>query len=387
MRRPTNDPGPRRDREVIGQALAGALVTLFVFVLLWVFAPNLEATAFWSHHFPWVHPQEPLPIAGVFLVAAALSTALWPGTWEGELLSRSLRGIGWATLLYWLLAVTLEAPAAAGLAVLPLLASPAFAAFGRARAGPSNAVRPWLAVLASLVGAAGIVLLAILPLSPVLRVLLVPAPVALYVVGPPAILRAERAAHQTRLAKERPTADRPRTGPSFYLDLPPGTLRPPTSGLGVIASIAAASFIVLVVAPGVPLSGPIAWIGLTLSLPAIAWGVLRRAGVAHPRRLIAPPWVHVHTVYVTRLRDQELERLDDAIARFVRTGRGRTDLATAIVAVLAGSGTAARHDEVDDLLARLPRGPWRRRDREAALAHILGGTELLHAHKAGGRTT
>lgn len=376
---------PVRDREAVLQGISGAAVATTVVVALWLLAPQGAASAFWQDHFPWAHPREPLPFFGFFLISGALAVALWPGTWEGELLARSLRAVGWTFLLYWLLAILLEAPTAAGIAALPLLGGPAYSAFRVARRAPGDPLRPYLAALASVLGALALVLLVVLPFGWVLRFILLPLPVGLFVLGPALILRDVRDRDREARRGLRPSTERPTEESRYFLDLSPGTLRPPASGLGLLFTIATVVFLVLVVAPGVPLSGPIAWLALTLSVPVVVWSVLRKDGIAQPRRIVAPLSVQVHAARVQQMRDADLQRLDDALERFIRTGRGRKELASALAALLAASVKAADGEDLTALLGRLPRTPWRRRAREDGLAHLLGGTGLLASVRKGGR--
>ncbi|MBW3582321.1 MAG: hypothetical protein KY455_04400 [Euryarchaeota archaeon] len=351
------------EREARADALFSAGTVTLGVAAVWLLAPYWEGTTFWQDHFGHARASGMLPFFLLFALPAALAKAVWPRTWESELLSRSMRRLASVVLLWWLVGTVLEAPDMATVLSVPVLAGPVVTAFGltlRQRAGR----RAWAGVFVTAAGAVLIFFLLILVDTFWLWATLTSLPLLAYVLGAPIGLRAAR--------RQRPEL-------AAVLDLPLGTLVPPGGIWGIATTILLVLGTALFVAPGVPVPTLVLWAPFALAVPFLVRGVLRLGGVAHSKALAGPIEARRHDERVHHLPDETLERLDATLGRFARTGRGRRATAQALTDLLSASVPAIDEDALYHRLGELPRGRRNRKERTRALHRLLGGGLLDEA--------
>lgn len=375
-------PHEKRERDDARQAaLVAAGVLLLLLAGAYLGAPLLDDTEFWQGHFAPADAQTGVAIYAPLLLGAALVRAWNPLTWESELLARAGKAFAHVALVWWLLGHLLEAPRLGTLAVTPLLVTaPLALAFVTRHAGRlGDRVRNTLATGTLVATTAGVAIAVLLWNDPAPWLLLamgLPLAVIAIIACPMAVRKARNTADETET--ENPNAHHTITSPTgdrtletHPLDLPAGTLHPPSGTLALIVTLATLAIVLFIVAPGLPLTAPIAWGALVAALPLVARALVARSGVAHPRALPGPPAMRRHEARVETISDDALQALDEALERFLRWGLGRKRLAREIAHLLEPAYPDATAPWVEDRLARLPRRPWARRSRENALVALL----------------
>ncbi len=367
-RQSAHDPRDRND------ARQGAVVSLAVlaalFTAAFIFAPLLDATPFWQDHFGAASSRIGLLIYGSLILFGVLARTWNPLTWESELVARGAKALAHAGLFWWLLVPLLDAPRLAALAIFPLLLAAPLATLVVARhaaalGAPARrivAAGAWIAASASLL----IVILVWNDPGPILLAAAALPLSAVHLLAPPWSVRQARqqAEHTETTAAAAP-------GHTAPLDLPAGTVQPPGGMLTLIVTLGGLLVILLVVAPGLPLTAPIAWAALVASLPLVSRALMARGGTAHPRALPGPVAMRRHESRIATIPDERLHRLDDAIERFLSLGAARKDLAEQIALLLQEADEEASTKRIEDHLRRLPRWPWARRAREQGLVKLL----------------
>lgn len=365
---------PRRRQESRRTTLVSTLVLLSVLVAAFLLAPLLTATPFWQEHFPGHESRTGLLLYAPLLIASALSRTWRPLTWESELLARGLRNLAHATLLWWLLDPLLEAPRLAALAAFPLLlATPLLALHVTRTGGPltPEARRPLLTTAVAAT-TTSVLIPAILWSGPthwLLALLAIPLAAVHTALLPHGAHRAR--SRLTAPAPEGPAPTRDTPEPHTPMDLPPGTLHPPASPLRLVLTIGGLLLVLLIIAPGLPLSATIAWGALVIALPLVLHAIITRGGTADPRLLVGPATMRRHESRVLTIADESLEEIDEAVERFLRWGTGRKELAEKISTLLQQADEEATPEHLETRLARLPRRPWARRAREDGLVTLL----------------
>lgn len=367
----------RRDPALRWAATTAAAVVFALAAIAWVAAPWLRGTHYWLSHFATVDPRSLVLAVAPLGLLATLAPLLWPGTWEGVHLARSLRALTGATFLYWVLAVLLDAPRLGAYAVLPLLIAPPFATLGTLVRTPLP-LRGAAVALAATVAMAvvGVALLAQVP-SSVLRDTALVLLAVTYLALVPVVLRRLRG--RTTVADPRdPSGTRRRGVPEgpHPFDLPDGMQSPGPGAFGLALTLAALLFVAFVVAPGVPLTTFVRWTALALTLPILLRGLVRRPGIARPEALVGPRTARVHQAQVGHLPDDRLAALDDPLDHWLRTGRGHRALARALAAMLGPVIPDATEARVSHALARMPRGRRNKARREHQLAAFLGAAGM-----------
>lgn len=350
--------------------MASLGVSAFLLILAFLGAPFLDATPFWKDHFGGSSSRTGLLIFGPLLLLGILARTWNPLRWESELMSRGAKALAYAALFWWLLVPLLDAPRLAALAIFPLLLATPLATLVAARQatplGP--AVRRLMVAGATVAATAALLLVALIWTDPgptLFTAVALPLVVVQLTAAPEAVRRARlRADHDETAATTAP-------GTSHPLDLPAGTLQPPGGLLTLIVTLGGLLVILLVVAPGLPLTAPIAWGALVAALPLVARGLMARGGTAHPRALPGPAEMRRHESRIATIPDERLQRLDDAIERFLSWGGGRKALAEEIAVVLQDAQEHTTAKRIEAHLARLPRRPWARRAREQGLVRLL----------------
>lgn len=377
----------RERRDARNAALVGALVSVVVALGLYLGAARIDSTSFWQDHFEG-GLQPAAGVYGALLVAGSLAPALWPRAWEGALAARGLRMAGVAVLFYTLLGLSVAAPGfGAAAATLALLSLPV-TALGLVRELPRTLPHRGLLYVAlavtTLAALAGGLVLWLVD-SSVGRALAAGMLALPYVLALPLALRRVRHAMADDGAPAGTRGWAPaQAGARHPLDLSAGTIEAPGGLFGVFVTVTIALLVIVFVAPGVPVGRVVGWAAFVFSLPLIVRGVLRRRGLAAPRAVLGPPELRVHNAVVEHLRDAALERLDDTLERWLRTGRGRRALAQALSDVLGPTVPRASPAELEAALKTMPRGRSRAEERGRALAALLGGTSLLELRKGAG---
>lgn len=376
-----HDQHGQRERADARQAALVAAGILFLLLAgAALAAPLLDGTDFWQDHFASAEARIGVAIYAPLLLGAALVRAWNPLTWESELLARAGKSFAHVALFWWLLGHLLEAPRLGALAVTPLLlTTPLALAFVTRHARRlGTQVQKILATGTLVAAAAGIAIAALLwndPAPWLLFILGIPFTLIAIIACPWAVREARRITTNEAPDATTPTTITSRTGErtleTHPLDLPAGTLHPPSGTLALIVTLATLAIVLFIVAPGLPLTAPIAWGALVAALPLVARALVARSGIAHPRALPGPPAMRRHEARVEMISDVSLQHLDEALERFLRWGLGRKRLAREISNLLEPAFPDATAPWVETRLARLPRRPWARRSRENALVAML----------------